>query len=108
MSDSIQEQIETARTLVGDSIVRWDAIEMAARQDPHGGRHQFTDPAAPCIQASMLAIIPGDGRPAVVSHYQGDAMFGFWVKRSPVPFKDWEGTDGGSVAAHWTNYRLAR
>lgn len=72
----------------------WDAIEMAVRENGRASKPVFGDPAAPCLQLSMLAVLLRSGEPVIVNHYQGDDAFGFRLYRAPMPFGDWHGTDG--------------
>jgi hypothetical protein len=52
----VEAQIAVARSLVGESIMGWDAIEMAVRENGRASKPVFGDPAAPCLQLSMLAV----------------------------------------------------
>lgn len=90
----VEAQIAAAKSLVGQSIIGWDAIEMAIHENRGGTDAEFGDPAAPCRQLSMLAVLFEIGEPVVVAHYQGDEAFGFRLDRAPLPFSDWHRTEG--------------
>ncbi len=93
-SSWVQAQIDSATSLLGASILHWDGIEMAVQEDRGDSPAAFSHPAAPCLQLTMLAIAISEGLPLIVSHYQGDTMFGFRLERSPLPFKTPYGIDG--------------
>lgn len=93
-SSLLQAQIDSASSLLGASILHWDGIEMAVQEDRGDSQPAFSHPAVPCLQLTMLAVALSEGPPLIVSHYQGDTMFGFKLERSPLPFKTPYGING--------------
>ena len=63
LSDWVRTQIDAASSMVGCSIIRWDAIEMAVQEDRDGGRHVFSHLSALCLQLLAAAIAVVDGPP---------------------------------------------
>lgn len=61
LSDWVQTQIDAASSMVGRSIIRWDAIEMTVQEDRDGGQPVFSHLSALCLQLLAAAIAVSEG-----------------------------------------------
>jgi len=76
VTDWTQQQVDSLNSLRGCVVLRWVAVETAAREVGVRGKPQWYDDSVPFLQLDRLDLLLSGGTVVSLATYQSDDMWG--------------------------------